>query len=145
MAQLALHADRGYFSTGDGTVGSVIVTDGKQSVGVVFRRRARHPRYAVGWLVRPPRLRQPVRLKSKANPPVSGLVIIQADFSETGAVTQTRVLKAIYGTAPYIAEDLVRRSEFSPATFLGHPVPANYLVSIDVANGIVSFRQAPAQ
>ncbi len=62
---------------------------------------------------------------------IYGVVIIEASISETGLVTDTKVLKGLPYGLDKAAEDAVRQWRFEPATRDGKPVPVTFNLTVN--------------
>lgn len=132
----------GYFSRGDGSVSMLTPQDGKVVIREIFRKQSKSHPFRGGGLVRAPALLDPKVESRRAEPPLSGIVIIDVVISETGDVMDTRVMKPLPGTATDLAEELVQRARFVPAAFLEHPAMGYSTVIVDVRDGVLSMDPA---
>lgn len=128
---------RGYVATRNGAVSAVALTPEGDFTTEIFRKHSTQQPLRLGGIVRSGVLRDAPLTHTRAVPAVSGIVIVEAVVAESGTVLATRVVKALPGTATKLAERIVQRAEFEPATVFGHPVSAFHKVSVNVTEGVV--------
>ncbi|HSP13135.1 MAG TPA: hypothetical protein VLV78_00100 [Thermoanaerobaculia bacterium] len=95
------------------------------------------PPVRVGGWVRAPEVIRQVRQKVRADS-IRGIVIIEAIVDERGVISQTRILKPLPMKLDEIADELLRKAEVRPGTFLGKPIPVLFNFSAKVENGEIT-------